>query len=121
MDCSPPGSSVHGIRMDKNIGVGCHSLLQGIFPTQELNPSLLHCRQMIYQLSSEGSLRVSIHLCFTKGGDKMISAHFPNQITAAVTAFIFLFSYKKMWGLGEAEFKHENHIDDGYESDWFSL
>ena len=39
MDCSPPGSSVHGIRMDKNIGVGCHSLLQGIFPTQELNPS----------------------------------------------------------------------------------
>ena len=26
-----------------------------------------------------------------------------------------------MWGLGEAEFKHENHIDDSYESDWFSL
>ena len=30
MDCSPPGSSVHG----KNTGVGCYSLLQGIFPTQ---------------------------------------------------------------------------------------
>ena len=65
---------------------------------------------------------MSIHLCFTKGGDKMISAHFPNQITAAVTFplfFFFFFPIKKMWGLGEAEFKHENHIDDGYESDCF--
>ena len=39
----------------KNTGVGCHFLLQGIFPTQESNPSLLHYRQMIYQLSYEGS------------------------------------------------------------------
>ena len=31
--------------------MGCHSLLQGIFPTQELNPGLLHCRQMLYSLS----------------------------------------------------------------------
>ena len=29
----------------------CHFLLQGIFPTQELNPGLLHCRQMLYHLS----------------------------------------------------------------------
>ena len=29
---------------DKNIGGGCHFLLQGIFPTQGLNPCLLHCR-----------------------------------------------------------------------------
>ena len=35
-DCSPPGSSVHG----RNIGVGCHSLLQGIFPTQGSNLGL---------------------------------------------------------------------------------
>ena len=40
MDCSPPGSSVHGIR-HKNTGVGCHALLQGIFPTQGLNLCLL--------------------------------------------------------------------------------
>ena len=33
MDHSPPGSSVHGIFPSKNTGVGCHSLLQGIFPT----------------------------------------------------------------------------------------
>ena len=34
MDCSPPGSSVNGIFPGKNTGVGCHFLLQGIFPTQ---------------------------------------------------------------------------------------
>ena len=37
----------------KNTGVGCHFFLQGIFPTLELNPGLLRCRQMIYQLSYE--------------------------------------------------------------------
>ena len=47
MDCSPPGSSVHGILPGKNTGVGCHFLLQGIFPTQGSNPSLPHCRQML--------------------------------------------------------------------------
>ena len=39
----------------KNTGVGSHFLLQGIFPTQESNLGLLHCRQMIYRLSYEGS------------------------------------------------------------------
>ena len=39
MDCSPPGSSVHGILVlpGQNTGVGCHALLQGIFPTQGSN------------------------------------------------------------------------------------
>ena len=32
-------------------GVGCHCLLQGIFPTQGLNPGLPHCGQMLYPLS----------------------------------------------------------------------
>ena len=35
----------------KNTGVDCNSLLQGIFPTQESNPDLLHCRQIPYHLS----------------------------------------------------------------------
>ena len=35
MGCSPPGSSVHGDSPGKNTGVGCHLLLQGIFPTQD--------------------------------------------------------------------------------------
>ena len=49
MDCSPPDSSVHGILQGKdtgvspgkNPGVACHFLLQGMFPTQGLNPGLL--------------------------------------------------------------------------------
>ena len=45
MDCSPPGSSVHGDSPGKNTGVGCYVLLQGIFPTQGFNPGLPHCRQ----------------------------------------------------------------------------
>ena len=40
MDCIPPGSSVHGDTTGKNTGVGCHALLQGIFPTQGSNPGL---------------------------------------------------------------------------------
>ena len=44
MDCSLPGSSVHGDSLGKNTGVGCHAFLQGIFLIQESNPGLLHCR-----------------------------------------------------------------------------
>ena len=41
MDCSPPGSYVHGDSPGKNSGVGCHALLQGIYLTQGLNPQLI--------------------------------------------------------------------------------
>ena len=40
VDCSPPGSSVHTDSPGENTGVGCHALLQEIFPTQESNPGL---------------------------------------------------------------------------------
>ena len=39
----------------KHPWVGCHALLQGIFPTQGSNPGLLHCSQILYQLSYQGS------------------------------------------------------------------
>ena len=55
MDCSAPGSSVHGDSPGQNTGVGCLSLLQGIFPTQESNWGLLHCRRVLYQLNHQGS------------------------------------------------------------------
>ena len=92
MDCSPPGSSVHGDSPAKNTEVGCPppgdlpnpeieprsprlwadslpseppekpknagvgslSLLQGIFPTQESNPDLLHCWWILNCLSHQG-------------------------------------------------------------------
>ena len=50
MDNSPPGFSVHG--------VGCHALLQEIFPTQGSNSGLQHCRWILYRLSHQGSTRI---------------------------------------------------------------
>ena len=54
MDCSLPGFSVHGDSPGMNTGVGCHALLQGIFPTQGSNPGLPHCRRILYHLSHQG-------------------------------------------------------------------
>ena len=55
MDCSPPGSSDHGYSSGKNTGMGCHALLQGIFPTQGSNLVLPHCRRSLYHLRHQGS------------------------------------------------------------------
>ena len=51
-NCSLPGSSVHGIFQAKNTGVGCHILLQGIFPTQGSNPG----RQILYSWATREAL-----------------------------------------------------------------
>ena len=56
IDCNLPGFSVQDSPA-KNTGMGSHSLLQGILPTQESNPGLLHCKQVFYHLSHKGSLR----------------------------------------------------------------
>ena len=60
--CSVVSSSLppHGLyspqnSLGQNTGVGSLSLLQGIFPTQGLNPGLPHCWQVLYQLSHQGS------------------------------------------------------------------
>ena len=55
VDWSPPGSSVHDHSPGKNTRVGSHFLLQGIFPTQGLNPDLPHCKQILYRISHQGS------------------------------------------------------------------
>ena len=57
-ELSPPGSFVHGDSPGKNTGVGCHGLLQGIFPTEGSNPGLLHCGQILYCLSHQGNPRI---------------------------------------------------------------
>ena len=57
-DCSSPGPSVHGDSPGKNTAVGCHTLPQGIFPTQGWNTGLLHCRRILYQLSHQGSPQI---------------------------------------------------------------
>ena len=63
LPAEPPGKP-------KNTGVCSLSLLQGIFLTQELNQGLLHCRQILYQLSYQVSpgqdVKCSISYCFGK-------------------------------------------------------
>ena len=51
---------------DKNIGVGNHSLFQGIFPIQEQNLGFPHCRQILYHLSHQESpshVYVYVYVC----------------------------------------------------------
>ena len=48
INSGPPGSSVRGDSSGRNTGVGCHALLQGIFPTRGLNPGLPHCKWIHY-------------------------------------------------------------------------
>ena len=63
MDCSPPGSSVHGDSPGKNTGVGCHALLQGIVPTKgsNLHLCLLRWQAGSWTLALPGKPKTSIH------------------------------------------------------------
>ena len=56
MNCKPARLLCNGDSPRKNTEVGCHALLQGIFPTQRSNPGLPHCRQILYHLSHQGIL-----------------------------------------------------------------
>ena len=58
-DHSLPGSSVYGDSPGKNIGMGCHFLLQGIFPTQGSNPGVLNCMWILYHLSHQESYELT--------------------------------------------------------------
>ena len=55
MDYNSPGFSIHGL-LQASTGVGCYVLLQGIFPTQDLNPGLLHCRQIFHNWATREAL-----------------------------------------------------------------
>ena len=79
MDCSSPGPSVHGILQKKNTGVGSHSLLQEISPTQGSNMGLPHCRCILCVWATidtstcpqTGTWRVLDHMethCWTQRG-----------------------------------------------------
>ena len=62
MDCSLPGSSVHGNSPGKNTEVGCHALLQGIFQTQGSNLDIPHCRQILYHWATRKTLELFTNL-----------------------------------------------------------
>ena len=80
----------HGDSLHKKTGVGCHSLLQRIFPTQRWNPGLLHCRQIIYRLSHQG--RVDVVLLLAK---YLINfyLYFSSKISVSVTGIFKVSCY----------------------------
>ena len=53
--CSQPQAPLSMKLSRQEYWMGSHSLLQRIFPTQGMNPGLLHCRQILYQVSHQGS------------------------------------------------------------------
>ena len=78
MNCSQPGSSVHGDSPGKNTREGCHALLQGILPSQGSNPGLPHCRQILYHLSTREAhtcFRYTSPFCLCLCGSKIISSY----------------------------------------------
>ena len=56
--CNPTDCTIHGTILARILEWVAYSLLHGIFPTQGLNSGLLHSRQILYQLSHEGSPRI---------------------------------------------------------------
>ena len=61
MNCSLPGSTVHGFLQARILELVANSLLQGIFPSQGLNSGLLHCRQMRYHLRHQRNSKYLTH------------------------------------------------------------
>ena len=55
MDCSPPGSSDHGILQARTLDWVAIPFSRGSFWTQGLNPGLPHCKRILYRLSHQGS------------------------------------------------------------------
>ena len=62
--------------LGKNTGVGCYSLLQGIFLTQGSSLCLLHCRQILYHLSHQGSPVALKHAVNSRAREPLILYRF---------------------------------------------
>ena len=94
MDCSLPGSSIHGIFPGKNTGVGSRFPLQEIFLTQGLNLGLPHCRQTLYCPSHRGSplsrnqKQKALQGCF----QKMDLKHGSHIASSFISTWCFFFS-----------------------------
>ena len=92
--------------LGQNTGVGSLSLLQGIFPTQGLNPGLLHYRQILYQLSHKGSPRILVWVAYPFSSG---SSQPRNQTGVCCVADRFFAN----WAIREARGKHNKGFPGG--------
>ena len=86
----------------KSTGLGCHFLLQGIFPIQGSNLSLLHSRERLYHLSHQGN-------CDNKRwcNDKDKEDQLPRTLSVVVRSKTFTLT----WGIIVEGLHIEEHID----------
>ena len=88
----------------QNTGVGSHSLLQGIFPTQGLNSGLLHCRWILYQWSQQQSQRILEWVAYPfssrsslprnqTGVSCIVGGFFTSWATREACVFLYSYSY----------------------------
>ena len=88
MDCSPPGSSVHEFsRQEYWNGLPFPS--PGVFPTQDWNPGLLLCRQILYHLSHQGSYFCSYPSIIWKD---IFSVQIIGYLSILISSLIFTFT-----------------------------
>ena len=118
MDCNLPGSSVHGDFPGKNSGMGCHALLQEIFPTQGSNPGLLGCRWILYSLSHQGSPENALKPCYSKCG-LWANFQFSNYQTPSLTGWENV-SQLQLWG-DLIVFSHRNTLRVREAAHWFTF
>ena len=122
MDYSPLGCSVHGDSPGKNMGVGCHALLQRIFPTLGSNPCLLHCRRILYQISHQRSparlLAKVAQSCLTLCDpmDYAVPWNSPGQYTGvgSLPLLQWIFQTQDLHLLSPSEFKVSYYCDTGH-------
>ena len=107
MDCSLPSSFVHGNSPGKTTGVGCHALLQGIFPTQGLKPCSLMYAALVGRFFTTGAtwealLYILTSYIFEKNSAVRRTANFKSSLLVSqcvgtiVSVFflsIFILSY----------------------------
>ena len=98
--CQPPLFTEFS--REKNTGVGCHFLLQGILLTQGSNSGLLHCRHILYHLSYEGSPNLHLNE-LVKYGIYKTSPYFSRITGSYLLLRCFFFPYcvhsSCVWGV----------------------
>ena len=81
----------------KNTGVGCHALLQGIFPTQGSNPGLPHCRRILYCLSHQGSPKLLVVCPYYPFNNYKIYSFIPGISGLCLHLFISIIISRVLW------------------------
>ena len=82
-----------------NTGVGCHFFLQGIFPTQGLNPGLPHCRELLYRLSYQGSPYIYLSIYLFEGLS-LLAEENPNSTQHSNSYTIETHQQPLLWAVG---------------------